>query len=737
MSLPDASGTHLWVLREEEHWLRCDHAGTALDADRTVVLLARTPRPRPAAVGDPAARRYGVAFDARGRLFRASPAAGLVERLHDGAAVRIGQGVGGPPLELGEPRGLAIDGLGRLYIADAGAARVVILDLASGRAIARIRPPPVGGRASRPWDLAADPEGAGAYLLDRGTASLWRILPDRPPIQLLGAGGVWEHAGAASLSDPVAIVVVGGGVVAVLDRDAAYGPAGAAVIWARRHDVRAAPLPAGTADPRVTDAATLALDADGRVVVGGDPRATLVRYRPSGTAPDDLRFELHAEAELHAWGFDGGALARDGAGRLVHSTAAGARPPAPAAPDYGREGDVITFALDSGIAGCVWHRIFLEAYLPAPTELHVRTRTAESLDDAGPALRAPQGFDDTDMRPWAGSPAASVDAPDWMPLPRLLRRPAGADRPFYTPSDKSPLLDLYEGLVFSPPGRYLWVHLRLAGTDRVTPVVGGLRVYYPRNSYLRYLPEIWREDPRAADFLDRLLSIFETFHGEIDAIRDNLATLFRPDSVPSEALDWLAGWVGLVLDPRWPEAKRRQLLARAARLYQQRGTMAGLSGFLAVYLDHPFHIVEGFRTRRSGATVLGVEPEKGATVLGPGYLLHDPTALLGDTESHAHRFTVFVGGAMTADELSVVQRILELEKPAHTQADICDVTETMAVGQRALVGINTLLGRVECLRPAVVDDWSLGRGVVLGGEPPARRSMGVGTINVGRNSVLR
>lgn len=764
MRLGDANGTRYWVLRTLEHWLRCDHGSTALDAERGLLSLARglTPRPRPEPGTDLTLLRYGVAWDSQGRLWRAVPAkagkAGWVERLsRTGKPLRLGEGgapvEGCPPgaLELVEPRGIAIDGRDILYIADGGVPsgacvsvpcgpRVWMIDLTDGRVLGRLQPPMVAGRAPRPWDVQLDVSGGGALLLDRGTRTVWRLRPDRAPEQLLGLGGAWERPGFQSLMDPVALAVAKDGALAILDRD----PSGVRVVWARPRDVRIRVLPSGPGTPYAGDVMSLALDGEGRLVLGGHPEGTLLRFRVEA-APEDVGLELHLLGELQPWGFDGGGLVTDCDGDVLFTTRQGVLSPAPAYPGFATQGDVITFALDSGIEKCVWHRVFIEACLPEHTGLSVCTLTADSLDDlpsGGLPLHPPQGFDSGNMRGVEGSPTQRACNPGWTPMPRLLRRPAGADRPFYAPEYAGgAAIDLYEGLVFSPPGRYLWLHLTLSGTDRVTPSVAGLRAYFPRPSYLRYLPEVFREDPRAAEFLDRFLSIFETFHTELDGVRDGLSALFQPESTPSEALDWLSGWLGLVLDVRWPEPKRRRLVAEAARLYRERGTKHGLARFLSLYLDHDFQIVEGFRTRQAGGVVVGGAPELGRSVVGGGLLINDPGKLLGETRAWAHRFTVFIAGALSDAERAVVESIVELEKPAHTLGEICDLSQTMAVGHRALVGINTLVGRAPCLRPAVAngESWPLGRDGVLGGRPGGRvgGAIEIGTINLGRNTVIR
>jgi hypothetical protein len=310
MPVTDASGTRYHVLRAREHWLRSTHDRTALDGDRAVVTLAPT---RPASTrettGDAALLRAGVAWDGCGRVFRSLPGQGRIAVMRGDQVVLLGDAAA--PIEgclpgepwLVRPRGLAIDlhpgadpvGGGRLYIADEGAARVVIVDLATARSIGRLRPPAVAGRASQPWDLCRDLDARGALLLDRNARAVWRIRPDRAPILLLGPGGEWEHRGGASLHDPLAIACSADGAICVLDRDPSYalgGGGGLAIVWARRHDIKVAVLPAGDVDPLATT--TLAFDGDGYLYVGGDPGLAVVRYALEGARADEYGFELHA-----------------------------------------------------------------------------------------------------------------------------------------------------------------------------------------------------------------------------------------------------------------------------------------------------------------------------------------------------------------------------------------------------------------------------------------------------------
>src|SRR5678815_2620905 len=107
----------------------------------------------------------------------------------------------------------------------------------------------------------------------------------------------------------------------------------------------------------------------------------------------------------------------------------------------------------------------------------------------------------------------------------------------------------------SPPGRYLWLRLRLTGGAAETPSIDCVRIDFPRISLRRYLPAVFGADPIAAEFTDRWLAVFDRTLRDLEATIDAEASLFDPLSAPAhpevprshDFLTFLAAWVGVAL----------------------------------------------------------------------------------------------------------------------------------------------------------------------------------------------
>ena len=198
----------------------------------------------------------------------------------------------------------------------------------------------------------------------------------------------------------------------------------------------------------------------------------------------------------------------------------------------------------------------------------------------------------------------------WNQEPQPYQRGDGSEQAWVA---EAPGLSAWELLFQRACGQYLQLMLVFSGNGRVTPRVRALRAYYPRFSYLNnYLPAVYRQDSQSASFLDRFLANMEGF---LTATEDRIAavqTLLDARSAPAAALDWLANWFGVALDPAWTETKRRLFLQNAAQFFEARGTLPGLMMALRLTLEDcadqtifasnanvrvGIRIVEGFSTR--------------------------------------------------------------------------------------------------------------------------------------------
>jgi phage tail-like protein len=423
-------------------------------------------------------------------------------------------------------------------------------------------------------------------------------------------------------------------------------------------------------------------------------------------------------------------------------------------PRFDRSATLVTQVLDGHARDCVWDRLYLDACIPAGAGVAVWTRAHNELDllNDVPFTREPD----------------------------LYLRGMDAEVPFYDPfadlKTHSPETGTWELLFQRANGRFLQIQLDLSGNGRVSPQLRALRAWYPRFSLSRrYLPAIYGEDAESGAFLERLLANPHGFFTLIEGQMRDVSVLFDARSAPSDALDWLAGWVGLMLDPLWEQIQQRRQLGDVAvvahdrrrlfirfamRLYQQRGTVEGIQFALQLLLDPCLETT--LQRFKDGS----VRPNPGLAAelarLGLPYptpvmseeafedLLHDYTLsprrpskvriverfltrggralVAGDASEQgqasdqetvaatAHRFSVLVPEDLSSEEAAMVERVVELEKPAHTLFDVRRYWDAFRVGE-ARLEIDTLLGEAGRFRQMILGRDYLAEGYLTPAYP--------------------
>jgi phage tail-like protein len=608
-------------------------------------------------------------------------------------------GAGTQPRQFGDPAAIAIAGH-NLYVVERGNQRVQVFALGS-LALRSVW---------RPWDSAGNPVPAGdpdawnpidvtsqagaAYILDQRHGRVYRHVPGsddpRPVLDAPAAAGRWSR-----------VVVDREGRIYLLDAAKPqldiYDPQGEFVAQAQD---------AGDVRDRF-DAPPLRLDHKGRFCLPGSLARPCDRQPPVPPPTPEMPLALC----LPVASSGGRIFDREGnPARVEEAEPAGPRL-------YTTIGTWTSQALDSQIYRCQWHRIELALPdLPAGTQVTVSTYT-----DSQPR-----------------KPEEIQALPDAMWVTRHTM--TGQVQP---PPDVSPGPDMSsEFLVQSREGQYLWLRLQLASDGYGTPAVQSIRVYYPRESYLSYLPAVYAADDESRWFLERFLSIFQTEWDALEQQITDIARLFDPRAVPGGPfLAYLARWLALPLEATWSADQQRRMLEAAPVFYPRRGTVDGLQAYLRIYLQNmtglaPAQqglpaIVEGFRERTHlllsvqhvaelgrqvplwshsvvGRLQLGVNAREGEVQLvSTGDPEHDVF------DEYAHRFRVFIPASWvrTLTDERMVRRAIDAEKPAHTSYDMQLVEARFRVGIQSTIGLDTIIGTIPMARLACVHDAD---------EPPSR-----------------
>jgi len=510
------------------------------------------------------------------------------------------------------------------------------------------RPRPLGsepeGEAPLDWRaeaLAVDWNGSSLYALDR----LQRCV-----LQLDQTGRAYAFFGREALADtqPTAIAVSATGDVYVLDG-----------LHKRVHRFREG-LEVGRFGISLAAPSGLAVDADGVVYVGerrplpdgaeedryihrygkqGAPLGPLASYR----GPVHKLF-MDRDDGMYAWNRERSVIVP--LERRAMLTGSGGGPLS--------EGYYFSAALDSTETATRWHKLVLDAELPDNAQFEVSWLYGEHkrFEVQGDIRDLDEYLDDPAVDP--GVKVIALNSLDWSES-RLNPR---------------------DMLLGGKGGRYVWLRIRFLASGERSTVLRGLTAWFPRQSYLRYLPAVYGEDGNGSDFLERYLSLFETFFSASERTIDRIARWFDADAVSDAYLRWLAGWLHVAYDESWPEEKLRRLIKESPALFRIRGTRDGMIRLIELYTEERPFLVETFQLRCAASTEV---KEQFVRLFG-----EDP-----------YRFTVLLRTSQAREESArrTVRRLIEDDKPAHTTASLVSLQPWIRLDSHTYLGVNTYLSR--------------------------------------------
>jgi phage tail-like protein len=373
----------------------------------------------------------------------------------------------------------------------------------------------------------------------------------------------------------------------------------------------------------------------------------------------------------------------------------------------GNKGQFYTRTLDNGAEQAEgWQRVDIAAEIDAGGTIAVYYASDQ---DAGLAAAVSGIFDGTQPVAHKVRALEALFADRWIgphELRAIVPGPGGrtAQSDLVTPMTHSVALR-------GDARRYLWLKLELSSlTPRATAAIREIRVYYPRLSYLRYLPALYQQDPLSRDFLERFLSMFETVFSGLEATVERVPDAFDPDRTPAAFLGWLAQWLDLTVEEDWPDRVKRDLVKNAAWLYQRKGTPAGLARFIEIVTTTRPLIRETFATERpfvlGDGTLLGIDSRVSRapmvdlrrdqrTVLGRGSILgtseiRNATQMRSDPfRDAAFRFTVVLDmpPARFRRYERGLHRIIRENAPAHVSYEI-HLVSGAGLGPNTVLGVN-------------------------------------------------
>jgi phage tail-like protein len=643
----------------------------------------------------------GIGVDPDGNIYVADTDRDRIVRIP--ACGGEGQPVG--CLELAGPRGVVVGPRRALYVADTLHHRVLVVDLATeqvravwGQRDGYADPVPGSddGLLSSPWDLAADAHDR-LYVVDQGNARVQRFDADGR----VDAGFAAALAAASTVPRAptyvVTILIEEEERLLVFDRSAA-----------RRSRLLVYDLD-GTFHPGQTRRLRALLGVHAHELFSGPPGAIAASGSTLHVADLAARRVLSFDADgaflgAARWNGLAAGLAVDEQGRLLIHPGTGE----PARLELGPAASTGTFRLGPFAVSALhprptsWHKLSAKTD-PLPAGAHLQLFTLATDDPAAPP---------------------PLDDPAWTPA----------------------AADAAELRLTAAPTSLLWIGGRLSAADAGGPVVRGLRIDFDGDGWLRYLPALYSREP--SPFLAAALDLFEDALGEQEEKLESIPRLLDPASAPD--LPWLAGWLAWELDETLSDPAKRESIRGAFRAQGLRGTAEGLRELVRAGLGADVRVVEtatSLRVWELGADGAGLgfgtmltAAEADGAVLGTtaeldhSHLLaeHELGSMLFAPAAHEYCVQVYAADLDGAAARAALERLVERERPAATEAHVCVIEPRARVGHQATVGVDAIVGRSS-------EPWILGGEPGLGERtalPDSSHPPTVGAVRVGRAATL-
>lgn len=310
----------------------------------------------------------------------------------------------------------------------------------------------------------------------------------------------------------------------------------------------------------------------------------------------------------------------------------------------------LSMPLNSGEVGTEWHKIIVDAIIHHDTTINIRAFASDHLE--------------------VSILGSNIDIVQWLQQEEI---PIEQKLVLLEPLWQQVILDPADALLKNMKGQFLWLCIELTGTDMHSPIMKGLDVYFPRQSYVSDLPVIFQRTDTG--FLTNYLSLFQTLIEQTDESIFQAPRKLEASQNGGSSLRWLLGWLGIDSDDYWSEDQLRELLLQAPKLSNLRGTRYAIETLVKIYTGYKPIILE----------YDDIKPLK------ENIELREVVDRLYVTDPHT--FNVLVKADVVDTELKriTLQHILDKYKPVFSVCKLVVLQPWVYMDLHSYLGMNTIL----------------------------------------------
>lgn len=227
-------------------------------------------------------------------------------------------------------------------------------------------------------------------------------------------------------------------------------------------------------------------------------------------------------------------------------------------------------------------------------------------------------------------------------------------------------------------GRYIWFKAELFSQQKIYPVIKKLKAHIRMRNWIDYLPEIYRDNKKSADFTERFLSVFQNIYEFTETEIDNIDLLFNPDAADREFLEWISSWLSISDTYMWNDNQLRYLIKNAVKLYKTFGTKESISSMVELYTGEKPIIIENCNIYDENID------ENIKKVYSRLY------------SSNPFVFTILIRSECISSNMQyeALLKIIETVKPAHMEVKLIILQPMILLDGYSYIGINSELSRL-------------------------------------------